>query len=175
MLTKIRAAMRSKRMIPGYVLAVAVLILAAATPGLSADREVIPYDDAEFFIEVNDTAGDAGVQVFLDGEQWKELKMYGPDGRKLLDVKAKQSLKTQGITEFFFESAEPSFEDVSLEEFLGRFPEGEYRFKGKTVEGDRLAGTAEFTHDLPDSPIIVTPEEGEAVEVDEVVIECQAG
>ena len=34
-----------------------------------------------------------------------------------------------GITEFFFESAEPSFEEQSLEELLALFPEGLYRFR----------------------------------------------
>ena len=60
--------------------------------------------------------------------------MFNPDGDKLLDVGAQESLNTQGLTEFFFESAELSFEEVSLEEFLARFPEGEYTFIGETID-----------------------------------------
>jgi hypothetical protein len=100
------------------------------------------FDDVEFFIEVNSTDGDAGVQLFLDGEQWRNLMMFNPDGDKLLDVGAQESLNTQGLTEFFFESAEPSFEEVSLEEFLARFPEGEYTFIGETIDGDTLEGSS---------------------------------
>ncbi len=58
------------------------------------------------------------------------------------------------------ESAEPEFGELSLEELLERFPEGEYRFKGRGLEGERLVGTATLTHDLPDGPVLVSPLEG---------------
>jgi len=155
------------------VLLAATPILWAATPRLSTNQAVIPFADVEFFIEVNSTDGDAGVQLFLDGEQWRNLMMFNPDGDKLLDVTAQDSLDTQGLTEFFFESAEPSFEEVSLEEFLDRFPEGEYTFVGETIDGDQLEGSATFTHVIPKGPSIISPEEGETVEADDVVIEWE--
>ena len=164
---------KPKFMWPLFLLAVVALVFAASTPRLSADPEPIEYDDLEFFIEVNDTDGDAGVQLFLDGEQWKSLKMFSPDDEELLDVEASESLNIQGLTEFFFESAEPSFDDVPLDEFLDRFPEGEYSFSGMTIDGDPMEGTATFTHDIPDAPVIISPEEDDDVEIDEAVIEWE--
>ena len=36
-----------------------------------------------------------------------------------------------------------------MEDFLDRFPEGEYGFSGKGMEGEKLVGEANFTHVLP--------------------------
>ena len=173
MYSKTLGFIRQKRMFAVLAVAVVGLILGVAAPQLSAGREVIEYDELDFFIEVNSTDGDAGVQLKLDGEQWKSLKIYNPEGDKLLDVKAKNSIKTQGLTEFFFESAEPSFDDVPLDEFLERFPEGEYEFRGKTIDGDRMRGTAELTHVIPEGPVIVSPLPGDIVDPEDAVIEWE--
>jgi Fibronectin type III domain len=53
---------------------------------------------------------------------------------------------------------------------LALFPEGEYRFQGRTVEGDKLLGTATLTHAIPDGPVILTPEEGVLVDPNDAVI-----
>jgi Fibronectin type III domain len=57
-----------------------------------------------------------------------------------------------------------------LEGLLALFPAGEYEFRGRTVEGDRLLGTATVTHDIPDAPQILTPEEGVLVDPEDAVI-----
>lgn len=163
--------MRQKRILAIMAVAMVALIFGAATPQLSASRTVVPYDTLEFFIEVNSTDEDAGVQLNLDGEQWKQLKITKPEGSKLLDVKAKDSMQTQGLTEFFFESAEPSFDDVPLAEFLQRFPEGDYEFYGKTIDGDRMEGTATLTHVIPDGPVIISPLPGDLVDPNNAIIE----
>ena len=84
------------------------------------------------------------------------------------------SVGEQGITELFFESAEPSFEDLPLDEFLARFPEGQYKFFGTTVDGDELVGEATLTHVLPCGPEILMPEEDAVLNPDmPVVIEWE--
>jgi hypothetical protein len=40
-----------------------------------------------------------------------------------------------GGTEMFVESNEPTLDELSLEEFFEIFPEGTYRFAGRTPEG----------------------------------------
>ena len=114
----------------------------------------LPFADLDFFVEINSTDGDAGVQLLLDGEGWKRLEIENPNGRRLLKVKAKGSIGKQGLTEFFFESAEPSFEDQTLEDFLSLFPEGGYSFEGVTTEREEICGIALLTHDLPAGPEI---------------------
>lgn len=54
-----------------------------------------------------------------------------------------------GSTEVFTESAEPSFDELSREELLALFTEGEYTFLGTMVGGELMVGTAMLTHDLP--------------------------
>ena len=114
---------------------VACLVVAAAPPAALAKK----LADAEIFFEINDTDGDAGIQVFLDGEGWDVMELRGPNGLEF-SIAAQKGIGMQGITEFFFESAEPSFDVQTLEELLALFPEGEYKFKGFTTEGRRLKG-----------------------------------
>jgi hypothetical protein len=61
--------------------------LPASTAGAKA--RTIPFADARLKIEVNATDGDAGLQVFLDGEPWKAVSLYNPAGRKLVELTAK--------------------------------------------------------------------------------------
>jgi hypothetical protein len=100
--------------------------------------------------------------------------MESPGGRDVLDITASGSLKKQGLTELFFESSEPSLDELPLAEFLARFPEGQYEFEGRTIEGDRLTGEATFTHVIPAGPVILTPGTGSPVGLDAVVISWQA-
>lgn len=125
-------------------------------------------------IEINDTDGDAGIHIFLDGEGWDSMQCIGPDGSVLFSVLAEGSVGIQGITEFFFESAEPSFDEQPLDELLELFPEGRYRFRGTTTEGQRLNGKARLTHALPDGPVQVIPIDGEAVDPDDAVFEWES-
>lgn len=141
-----------------------ILTPAAAT----ADR----LDEAEVFIEINDTDGDAGLQIFLDSEGWDRMQLLDTDGNVLLTLGASGGVGQQGLTEGFFESAEPSFDVQSLDEFLALFPEGTYRFRGRTTDNVPLRGKAELTHALPAAPILVSPADGDDdVDPDNTVLE----
>ena len=129
--------------------------------------------DAEIFFEINDTDGDAGIQVFLDGEGWDAMQMTGPNGVEF-SVLAERGIGMQGITEFFFESAEPSFDEQPLEDLLALFPAGKYRFKGTTTDGKVLKGKARLTHRLPDAPLLLFPADGDDVDPDDAVFTWQA-
>ncbi len=100
-------------------------------------------------------------------------RVTDPDGNTILDISAVGSVGIQGITELFFESAEPSFEEQPLEELLELFPAGIYRFEGTTTEGDALKGKARLTHALPDGPVLVSPGEDDEVDPDNTVIEWE--
>ncbi len=149
--------------------AAVALIVGVAAPEARAKK----LDDTAIRIEINDTDGDAGIQVFLDGEGWDTMQMTGPNGVEF-SVAAENSIGLQGITEFFFESAEPSFEEQSLDELLALFPEGLYRFKGTTTKGRKLKGKARLTHDLPGAPLQISPVDGEDVDPDNAVFSWMA-
>ena len=151
------------------LLAGLVLVLAPPRAALQAQDQV-PFEAAQIFFEFNSSAQDLGIQVFLDGEAWKELLIVKPDGQVLTDVKGKGSLKQLGLTEFFFESDEPSFTDLPSDSLLKLFPEGTYHFFGVTVEGRAMASAARLTHNIPDGPVILSPEEGGLVDRDNAVI-----
>jgi hypothetical protein len=93
----------------------------------------------------NATDGDAGLQVFLDGEPWRAVSLYNPAGRKLMEITAKGPLKNYGLTELFSESSEPSFDVFPFEQFKQLFPEGVYTFRGKTIDGKQLLSTARLS------------------------------
>src|SRR5215207_5076579 len=161
---------------PTIVLVVAFSLLvgiavakSSPSPGAAAAAKPIPLEEATMIIEVNATDGDAGLQAFLDGEPWSSMAISSPDGRRVLDVNAEGRLKRFGLTELFSESNEPPFDELPLRKFKKRFPEGKYRFAGKTVEGRKLVGRARLSHDIPDGPKITTPAEGAAVPRDNAV------
>jgi len=127
----------------------------------------IPFSTAKIIIEVNATGGDAGLQISVDAAGWKRLQVFAPNGKRaILDVLGSGSLGRQGITEFFIESAEPSFDTFPLNAFFARFPAGDYDFRGTTVDGQSLTGKATLTHAIPAGPVIVSPQEGQVVKLD---------
>ncbi len=132
----------------------AIVLIAglAAQPGQAKgddDDDEIPFDEANLFFELNNTDGDLGIHALIDGDAWKKLEIEDPKGRKLLKVSVKGRMKKQGLTEIFFESAEPTFDELSPEDFFKRFPAGTYEIEGKTLDGEELKSEVELTHVMP--------------------------
>lgn len=122
------------------------------------------FEDHELFIETNATDGDAGLQMNLDGEDWTRFELRDPTGDTLADVKAKSRLRGFGLTELFFEAAEPPFTEFPFSRFKRRFPEGKYTFRGSTVEGRELVGSDRLSHLVPDGPKVTFPTKGAQVD-----------
>lgn len=136
--------------------AVGVLSLGVAAPEAWAK----PFSAAKIIFEVNASDGDAGIQVFLDGEPWKIVKIFNPDKVQIAEFQGKgnmEGLEGFGLTELFSESNEPPFEDFPLQDVLALFPEGKYEFKGTTVEGASLKSMATLSHVIPCGPVITSP------------------
>ncbi len=173
---------------PKAVLLAAVVLVAAtaalagisvalsnARSGEEAVAKPLRLDEATMIIEVNSTDGDAGLQVFLDAEPWSEMAVFAPNGRKILDVDASGPLNRFGMTELFSESNEPEFSELPLRKFKRRFPAGRYQFRGTTVEGRRVVGTARFSHRTPAGPKITSPPAGATVPETDVVARWSVG
>jgi hypothetical protein len=138
-----------------FLLTMVALILSAAAAQAAAKKTTVPLSIKKIFFEYNSTAsalGDLGVHVSLDGEDWKEIKIVNPNGRTIFEVEGKGPYKELGMTELFFEGAEPDLADVPLQELLDRFPAGDYRFVGKRVDGERIEDTAVLSHAIPAGP-----------------------
>lgn len=160
---------RYMRMWSVLMLVLSVLVLSTTTAS-SADHDEVPFDVANVFFELNDTDGDLGIHALIDGEPWKNLEVEDPKANRMLNIRVNGRLRRQGLTELFFESAEPAFDELSPEAFFNRFPEGTYEIEGETLEGDELESEAEVTHLLPAPPenVLVSgeaePEDGDCDE-----------
>lgn len=80
--------------------------------------------------------------MFLDAEDWKSVRIVNPAGITVFEASGKgpYALPQRGLSEMFFEGAEPSLDEVPLASLLALFPEGKYRFIGVTSEGAQLTG-----------------------------------
>lgn len=125
------------------------------------EEETIPFDVATIYFELNNTDGDLGIHSLIDGEPWKTLEIETPDERENLQIRLRSRLRRQGLTELFFESAEPPFESddpdeltLTPERFFRRFREGIYEISGRTIEGEELESAVTVTHLMPAPPEI---------------------
>jgi hypothetical protein len=140
---------RHMHRLPAFLVAAAAVIILPLTP---STLWAIPLSAAAIRFEINGTAGDAGVQFFLDGTGWKSCAVSDPHGNLLVTVTATGSAGMNGLTELFIESAEPSFEVQPLEDLLGLFPQGNYGFDCVTTDDKALKRSASLTHKLPATP-----------------------
>ena len=135
---------------------VAILAGASASAGSNnddgGDEEETPFDEARLFFELNDTDGDLGIHSLVDGDAWKRLQIDDPNDVRMLDVFVLGRLRRQGLTEVFFESAEPTFDELTPDAFFKRFPEGVYDFSGRTLEGQELDSEVTLSHILAAPP-----------------------
>jgi len=161
---------------------VAVLVtLAAASAGAiaaagdgagdSAKRKPIPYEINDLFIETNATDGDIGLQLLADVDEWDKFTLRDPKGRKLMmKAQTRGRLHGWGLTELFWETAEPEFSELPLSKFKKRFPEGKYRFRGRSVEGRKIVGADRLTHVIPAGPVITSPTKDEEVNANSLTV-----
>lgn len=144
-------------------LAAVIASLAFAAPVVADhdDDDDIPFPVAVMIIELTDN--DIEIQFFADGH-WGRLQVFDPRDRKVFDGRARGKLRRQnGVSEMFFASVpshyledEPDF-DESIEDFLARWPEGEYEFESRSLDGDDYESEVEFSHRMPALPEISAP------------------
>ncbi|MGH7429867.1 MAG: Ig-like domain-containing protein [Candidatus Methylomirabilaceae bacterium] len=82
------------------------------------------------------------------------MQIVGPGGTVRLKAKFRDGDRL-GQADVHFDTPEPSLEDL-----MQAYPEGKYRFGGRTAAGKRLAGVAELSYDLLPAPTILFPPAG---------------
>lgn len=125
----------------------AILVL-----GAWSAANAVELEEARIYIEYNQSGNDLGFHVSLDGEDWASLTITNPLGEVVFEVQGKAAYAELGMTELFFEGAEPTLSEFPLADLLELFPEGEYSFDGVTVDGEPITGVAELSHDVPAAP-----------------------
>jgi hypothetical protein len=169
---------RLKRMLFGVAaigaLAASVSTIAATGDGGSSEpttRKPIPYEINDLFIETNATDGDIGLQMLADVDEWDTFTLRDPKGRKLMmKAQTKGRLAGWGLTELFWETAEPTFAEVPLKKFKKRFPAGKYTFRGRSVDGRKIVGSDRLTHVIPEGPVVTSPTKGEEVNANSLTV-----
>jgi hypothetical protein len=133
------------------------------------EGDAITIAAAKLYIEFMSTGVDLGVHGFFDDHGWSELCVYDPSGALVLAVKPQSQLHDLTMAGIFFESREPMIEEMSFEDLMARFPEGEYTVVGTNHDGTGLTGAATFTHNIPAPPVITAPVLTEEDKIAEVV------
>jgi hypothetical protein len=110
------------------------------------------FSEADIYVELNHTDGDLGLHASIDGGPWTRLEVEGPGERTLLDIFSRGALRRQGMTQLFFESAEPSFDELAPAAFFRRFPEGRYEIEGTAHDGTEIESTTYLSHVLAAPP-----------------------
>src|SRR6185503_14048981 len=113
--------MRHTRMLTCSLAALVALIVGVTSPEAWAAKKKLEI--SRIYWEYNSSANDLGVHVSLDGEDWRKLKIINPAGRTIFEVEGRGPYRMLGMTELFFEGAEPNLDDFPLENLLARFPE----------------------------------------------------
>ena len=134
--------------------------LVAVAPAIAA-----PFSFARIYIEYNASANDLGFHVTMDGPNWKTFNIVNPKGVKVWEVFGRAGYAELGMTELFFEGAEPNLDEFPLDQLLAKFPEGGYKFNGIAVGGSQLKSVATLSHAVPAGPEVEAVVNG-----DEVVI-----
>lgn len=141
------------------------LAAALAVVGVALPPTVIaaPFPIAKIYWEYNSSANDLGVHVSLDGEDWSTVKIVHPDGDTIFEVTAGGGWRDLGMTELFFEGAEPNLDDFPLEDLLELFPEDRYMFQATLVGGGRLTSRPRLSYAIPAGPVVSTQVNGNNV------------
>lgn len=133
-------------------------------------RAAAEFDVATIIVERNATDDDTEIVLVAKPDSDLGLIKFSvraPDGRKVAEAKSPRS--GGGLREFAFESPEPPGNAI-----LTSYPEGQYRFDGKTSDGQKFAGTANLSHAMPMVPTILYPTQDASIVTDHLTIRWSA-
>jgi hypothetical protein len=140
---------RIRRLLPVAAAGTAMLI---ATQASISEPPPLEFGEAQLYFELNHTDGDLGIHGLIDGDEWKSLEIEAPNERLLLNVWVRNNLRKQGMTEIFFESAEPSFDELAPAAFFKRFPQGTYEIEAITLDDEEMEAEVQLSHVLAGPP-----------------------
>jgi hypothetical protein len=146
------------------------LPLVASGHDMAPKHKVLPFEAASIHVEKNATDDDTEVVITAlagdDGLRW--FTVTSPDRRNVATVLSLDAT-VRGQREILFESPEPPGEAI-----LAAYPEGAYHFRGQTHRGQRFAGSARLSHQLPAGTVILSPQDESTVEPGPLTIQWSA-
>lgn len=131
------------------------LVAIAANDKASARgrRETLSFDELRFFVEANQTDGDAEINLDFDSDApLRFLDIHAPNGRRILRLESRDQGRL-GLRKGIIETPEPAPEEV-----FAAYPEGVYTIKGRSMDNEVVLGQVTLSHELPPMPEITSPE-----------------
>lgn len=156
---------------PSFLVSVAVACFSyGSTSSAVAEHDHVPpseFDFATIIVEQNATDGDT--EIVIDAKPDSDdgllrFRVRTPYGKKVVDVRSPR--RVLGMRQFRFESPEPPGDAI-----FASYPEGEYRFVGRSIAGERFVGTATLSHQLPSPVTILWPMQDQVVPSDSLTIQ----
>lgn len=137
-------------------LILALLLILPALLACAGSATAEEFEDAAIRLERNVTDDDAEAVLFVKTEEsgLASLLVVAPDGRRIANLTSRNR-RNLGAREVLLESPEPAPAPV-----LAAYPEGTYRFIGRTFDGDEIRAEAELSHDFPPAASLTFPADG---------------
>ena len=133
-----------------------IVLLSVPAFHAAVANEVLPFEHATMRVVYSVSDDDAEILIRATGiDPIGRVHIIGPGGTVRLKVKFRDGDRL-GQADVHFDTPEPSLEDL-----MQAYPEGEYRFRGRTAAGEKLAGVAELSYALLPAPTILSPLDGE--------------
>ena len=139
----------------------------SATAG--GNRTPLKFDAIDMFMHVNAAEGFASLGLDVEGELVRRVKIFAPNGRKILDVSTRGTLRRNGLNILGF-GHDQAFDEQPLSRFKKNFPAGEYTVRGVTTDGRTITGKAVFNHRIPKKVSVTAPAEGAVVTAGEPLV-----
>jgi hypothetical protein len=149
----------------------AALLFAVPAVAASIADAAEPFDTAEIYVEKNATDDDTEIVIEAVGgdDGLCHFRVVAPGGREIFHFDS-DDRSTGGLREFLVESPEPPGDAI-----LAAYPEGLYRFRGRTCDGQAFASADWLSHRLPAATVITSPPvDGEVDGSNGLVIEWSA-
>src|SRR5215813_14636640 len=138
-------------------IAATAALSAFAYPVTGSAAEDGRFEKLSVYLERNVQDHDAEVRFEVTGAKdgLAALKVSAPGERTVIDLRTPDS--KLGIRKLTVESPEPNDEGIVKADF----PEGTYRFEGKTTKGANLRGEAQLSHVFPRPAAFEYPRPGQ--------------
>lgn len=145
-----------------FILVLALPALLACAGPVQAEE----FETASIYLERNvvDDDAEAVINVKTDESGLSSLLIIAPGGRRIAHLESRNR-HSLGARELLLETPEPGPDAV-----LAAYPEGTYRFVGRTFDGEEITAEADLSHDFPEPADVIFPAEDATVPAAGLVI-----
>jgi hypothetical protein len=121
----------------------------------TTDAKTVRPEHLESVVRYNSTDDDAQVLLLAKDEEhaFADVRVITPDGRTVFKANVRAGEVRQSV-------ADVRTSQHRLAAIRRAFPPGEYRWRGRMLDGERIAGSSRLRYRLPQAPRIVSPADG---------------